>query len=180
MIKEKESVELLIIPTSGLVPLSNWLPDNNGQARLLAASKLIEKDFEGRFLAIIGNYAEKYYKYCITLYPHLEKKIAFYDSSAKMSNRDVEAAWPKIEQFIADQDIPRFREHLGVVSYERHSKRIEKILRAIGFRNIVTYDSGETPIYPKWKEGVLDFVTNHDTFCKHIGLPLVWLANRRK
>lgn len=144
--------DLVILPVAGLT--DKLEPDTAGMRRIRATAIALMGD-QCKSVGIIGGKTKRYpigfagaYAYAFRVFPSVdEKALAFYDVSATNSARNIEAALPKIDQFLADNRLDRETVKIGVVSYLLHRQRIAVILRHFGFENIVEYESGETPAY---------------------------------
>jgi hypothetical protein len=145
--------DLVILPVAGLT--GNFEPDYAGMRRIIEATVITQTGSKCKSICIIGGKTDRYptgfagaYAYAFRSFlPSNEEALAFYDAGATNSARDIEAALPKIDEFLKTKGFDRKTATIGVVSYPLHRQRIAVILRHFGFKKIVEYESRETPAY---------------------------------
>jgi hypothetical protein len=105
-------------------------------------------------------------------------RVVFYDASATNSQRDIEAALPKIDEFLKTLNLDRATAKIGVVSYPLHRERMMVILKHFGFENFVEYESCETPTFNPILDRLLLWLTMLDPTWRWLGAPLNWWSKK--
>jgi hypothetical protein len=178
-------LKLLLLATAGIDPVTKG-PTEAGIWRLTTANEAIRNGLCS-VVAIIGgrrlfgkNEAEVYYEYAKKYFPALADRIVIVDASATCTNRDLLAAGPKIDKYLASVGESRTTTAIIIVSYDRHMDRMEITLRWMGFSSIFRINSLEKSEYPWWKEALTYWVTRFDPAWRGLaGRLLVCVADRR-
>lgn len=175
--------DLLLMSVAGMT--AECKPDEAGIDRINAALVVLLRG-NCQSIAIIGGKTNRYcigyagaYRNFMSHLPNLtEGKIAFHDASATNSQRDIEAALPKIDKFLKDKGLDRKTARIGVVSYPLHRKRMAVILRHFGFENIIEYESCEKPSFNPILDRLLLWLTVLDPTWRWLGAPLDWWSKK--
>lgn len=177
--------DLLIVPTAGF-DAATGIPTEAGRSRLRSADEALRFG-ETQAIAIIGGRrlsgpgeAEVYYRYAQEHFDRVAMATVIVDASATCTNRNLLAVADKIRSYLASVGKDMATAELGVTSYEQHMERVAIVLRRMGYKRPIQHrHSFEPRAYPKDIEELFNWITKLDPGWKCLGLPFVWLANRR-
>jgi len=163
----------------------DFKPDEAGIDRITAASVILLRG-NCNSIAVIGGktnrysigYAGAYRNFMSQPTKVTDGKVVFYDASATNSQRDIEAALPKIDEFLKTIHLDRKIAKIGVVSYPLHRRRMMVILKHFGFENLVEYESCEKPAFNPILDRLLLWLTVLDPTWRWLGAPLDWWSKK--
>ena len=175
--------DLMLMSVAGMT--EDFKPDEAGIDRITAASVVLLRG-NCNSIAVIGGKTKRYSIGFAGAYRNFmsqplkltDGRVAFYDASATNSQRDIEAALSKIDEFLKTLNLDRKTARIGVVSYPLHRRRMMVILKHFGFENIVEYESCETPSFNPILDRLLLWLTVLDPTWRGICLPLNWWTTR--
>lgn len=187
-LNNEQLIDLAILPMGGTISpkWNDWQPTAHGKMR---CDKLIAlwKEEKIKAIEIIGgrrvgrvpNEADVYYDYMCKKCPDINRTIVIVDAQETCTNRDLPAAYDRIQSYFHTESLIPCTCIVGAVSYKKHLDRIEIILRYLSLQKIERILSGETSCYFPLMEWVLIAITRVDPEWRWLGRPLVWLADKR-
>lgn len=177
----------IVVPTAGtqkrMWNQERLEPSEPGFERLRAAVQFSTDPFD-----LVGGQRDAYSESEAVVYSRwfdgdpYSSRVGLIEARACCTARDM---WHYARRIVANSSELKGPPTLAIVSYPAHRWRVKYTLRWAfilldgRWPKLEDVESSERIRYSKWMETVLIAVTIVDPFWIWLGLPLVWLANRR-